>query len=88
MNLELQKTVPLTIVKGDKSISAYNRKGLAHYFVPALPNKCHSPNFDTMEWDKVKLLQDLKQAELTSESIIRSACARQHGIVSKNDGKM
>ena len=92
VNTELQKTVPLTILNGDESVSAYNRKRLAQYFEPAPPNKkrktSHSPNFDNVEWNKDKLLSDLRQAELTSQNINWSACAREHGISSKNGGQI
>ena len=61
MNTELQKTVPLTILDGDESVSAYNRKRLAQYFETAPPNKkkktSHSLNFDNVEWDKEKTVK-------------------------------
>ena len=37
---------------------------------------------------KKKLLNDLKQAEITGQKITWSACARQHEIVSKNGGQI
>ena len=53
VNTDLYKTVPLTILDGDESVSAHNRKRLAQYFEPAPPNKkkktSHSPNFYNVE---------------------------------------
>ena len=62
---ELTKAVPKTILKENESLKGYNRKRLSEFYDgPSTSKKTtHSPNFDTVTWDKRKVIDDLHQAD-------------------------
>ena len=86
----MQKTFPLTILKEDESIKGYKRKCLAQYFDQPTASKkqklSHSPNCDTVVWDKEAVLKDLRQAEALKQNVTWLVFARDNGIMKKNGG--
>ena len=85
---ELTKAVPKTIFKENESLKGYNRKRLSEFYDgPSTSKKkktTHSPNFDTVTWDKRKVIDDLHQAESQGEKINWSCFAKEHGVEGKN----
>ena len=89
---EMTKAVPKTILKENESLKGYNRKRLSEFYdgpsTSKKKKKTHSPNFDTVTWDKRKVIDDLHQAESQGEKINWSCFAREHGVEGKNGGQV
>ena len=89
---ELDKTVPITLMKENESLASYNRKRIAEYYTtpPASKKKkmSHSPNFDGVQWDKEEVLQYLREVETKDEKVVWSTVAQEHGIEGHNKGQI
>ena len=74
----------------DESISSYQRKRLSQSFEkPPAPkrHKSHSPNFVRVQWDKEKVITDLKDYP-TDKPINWSQFAREHSVPGSNSGQV
>ena len=64
-NESLKQQVPASILVEDESIRAYQRKCRLQHFETMLAKRkrsqiSHSPNFDSVTWDKEAVLRDLR----------------------------
>lgn len=98
MEAQFNKTDALTVLAEGISVQKYKRVRLSQSFErPEAKrarvegqhptNKKHSPNFEYVEWDKEKVLQDLR--EWPKNTIIYwSEFARNHNIPGQNNGQI
>ena len=90
INRQFADTAAKTVLTEDESVSSYQRKRLSQSFKkPPAPKrlKSHSPNFDRVEWDKEKVIADLKEYP-TDKLINWSQFAREHGVPGSNGGQV
>ena len=92
-NEALQRSTAIAVLTEDESIRAYQRKRKRQYFenTPSskrAKTKSHSPNFDTVMWDKDKVLPDLQQHLPAPPSINWQQFAREHGVPGRNGGQV
>ena len=90
INKQFAETAAKTVLTEDDSISSYQRKRLAQSFEKppsAKRPKSHSPRFDRVEWDKEKVMTDLREHP-TDKPINWSQFAREHGVPGSNGGQV
>ena len=91
-NQSLNQLVPAAVLVEDESIRGYKRKrSLEHFETPPAKRKqtkkSHSPNFDTVTWDKEAVLCDLQQHPPAPPPINWQKFAREHDIPGANCGQ-
>ena len=92
-NESLKQLVPAAVLVEDESLRAYQRKrSLQHFETPPAKrkpdNKSHSPNFESVTWDKQALLRDLQQHPPAPPPINWQNFAREHNIPGSNCGQI
>ena len=90
INKQFADTAAKTVLTEDESLSSYQRKRLSQSFEKppeAKRHKSHSPNFDRVEWDKEKVITDLKQYP-KDKPINWSQFAKEHDVPGSNGGQV
>ena len=92
-NEALKQLVPAAVLVEDESIRGYKRKhSLQHFETPPAKRKpdkkSHSPNFETVTWDKQAVLRDLQQHPPAPPPINWQKFAREHNIPGSNCGQV
>ena len=92
-NESLKQLVLEAVLVEDESIRSYKRKcSLQHFETPPAKRKpskkSHSPNFETVTWDKEAVLRDLQQHPPAPPPINWQKFAREHNIPGSNGGQV
>ena len=92
-NESLKQLVPTAVIVEDESIQRYQHKhSLQHFETPSTKRKpdkkSHSPNFETVTWDKEAVLRDLQQHPPAPPPISWQKFARDHNIPGSNGGQV
>lgn len=92
-NEALKRSSAIAVLTEDESIRGYQRKRKRQYFDTTPPakqakTKSHSPDFNTVTWDKDKVLLDLQQYPPAPPPINWLQFAKEHGVTGKNAGQV
>lgn len=92
-NEALQRSTAIAVLTEDESVRGYQRKRKQQYFesTPATKRakvKSHSPDFNSVTWDKHKVLLDLKDHPPAPPPINWQQFAKQHGVPGGNAGQI
>ena len=92
MTTQLTENTPMMVLAENESLNSYKRKRALQTFEEApSTKKCkttHSPNFETVEWDKGRVLDDLQSLPQDQTPINWSKFAKEHGVKGSNAGQI
>ena len=92
MTTQLSESTPMMVLAENESLKSYKRKRVLQTYEEAPSTKksktSHSPNFDMVEWDKERVLEDLQSLPQDQKPINWSKFAREHGVKGSNAGQI
>ena len=90
INTQCAQSAAKTVLIEDESNSSYQQKRLSQSFEkPPAPkrHKSHSPNLDRVQWNKKKVITDLRDYP-TDKRINWSQFGREHDVPGSNGGQV
>ena len=92
MTTQLSESTPMMVLAENESLKSYMRKRVLQTYEEAPSTKksksSHSPNFDKVEWDKERVLEDLRSYPQDEIPINWSKFAKEHSIQGSNAGQI
>ena len=90
MTTQLSESTPMMVLAENESLKSYMRKRVLQTYEEAPSTKksksSHSPNFDKVEWDNERVLEDLRSYPQDEIPINWSKFAKEHSIQGSNAG--
>ena len=92
MTTQLSESTPMMVLAENESFKSYKHERVLQTYEEAPSTKTsktsHSPNFDMVEWDKKRVLEDLQSLPQDQKPINWSKFAREHGVKGSNAGQI
>ena len=92
MTTQLSESTPMMVLAENESLKSYTRKRALQTLEEAPSTKksktSHSPNFDKVEWDKERVLEDLRSYPQDEIPINWFKFAKEHSTKESNAGQI